>query len=73
MTSDKNFREQHMSTRREFIKQVSVVAGLGAAASIGFGLAPLHVQAATAGNWRMPDEGDKHRRAIAAGGAVSTV
>ena len=38
-----------MSTRREFIKQVSVVAGLGAAASIGFGLTPLPVQAATQG------------------------
>ncbi|MCE6981147.1 agmatine deiminase family protein [Pseudomonas frederiksbergensis] len=62
-----------MSTRREFIKHVSVVAGLGAAVSIGLGLKPLNVQAATPGVWRMPDEGDKHRRAFVAFGAQEAI
>jgi agmatine deiminase len=62
-----------MSTRREFIKQVSVVAGLGAAASIGLGLTPLCAQAATPGSWRMPDEGDKHQRAFIAFGAQEAI
>jgi agmatine/peptidylarginine deiminase len=62
-----------MSTRRQFIKQVSVVAGVGAAVSIGFGLTSLHVQAATSGLWRMPDEGDKHRRAFIAFGAQEDI
>ena len=62
-----------MSTRRGFIKQVSVVAGLGAAVSIGLGLKPLSAQAATQGVWRMPDEGDKHRRAFVAFGAQEAI
>lgn len=62
-----------MSTRREFIKQVSVVAGLGAAAFIGLGLTPLHVQAATQVRWRMPDEGDRHQRAFIAFGAQEAI
>ena len=62
-----------MSTRREFIKQVSVVAGLGAAVSIGLGLTPLHAQAATPGSWRMPDEGDRHQRAFIAFGAQEAI
>ena len=49
-----------MSTRREFIKQVSVVASLGAATAtaMGLGLNASPVQAALKGNWHMPDEGD---------------
>ncbi|MHC8308360.1 agmatine deiminase family protein [Pseudomonas sp. GT1P32] len=62
-----------MSTRREFIKQVSVVAGMGAVASIGFGLMPLSVQAATQVGWRMPDEGDRHERAFIAFGAQEAI
>ncbi|KZN19493.1 MULTISPECIES: agmatine deiminase family protein [Pseudomonas] len=62
-----------MSTRREFIKHVSVVAGLGAAVSIGLGLTPLNAGAATQGVWRMPDEGDKHRRAFVAFGAQEAI
>ena len=62
-----------MSTRREFIKQVSIVADLGAAAFIGLGLTPLHVQAATQGRWRMPDEGDRHQRAFIAFGAQEAI
>ncbi|CRL51936.1 agmatine deiminase family protein [Pseudomonas sp. P154a] len=56
-----------MSTRREFIKYVSVVAGLGAAASMGW------VNAATRGPWFMPDEGDKHQRAFIAFGAQDAI
>ncbi|WP_454834850.1 MULTISPECIES: agmatine deiminase family protein [Pseudomonas] len=62
-----------MSTRREFIKHVSVVAGLGAAVSIGLGLKPLNVQAVTQGVWGMPDEGDKHWRAFVAFGAQEAI
>lgn len=56
-----------MSTRREFIKQVSVIAGLGAAASMGW------VHAATRRPWFMPDEGDKHQRAFIAFGAQDAI
>ncbi|MHC8354489.1 agmatine deiminase family protein [Pseudomonas sp. LB3P81] len=62
-----------MSTRRDFIKQVSIVAGLGAAVSLGFGLTPLRVQAATSGSWRMPDEGDRHAQAFIAFGAQASI
>ncbi|MFJ7792582.1 agmatine/peptidylarginine deiminase [Pseudomonas sp. NPDC096950] len=60
-----------MSTRREFIKQVSVVASLGAAVSMG--LTPSLLQAATPGIWHMPDEGDKHQRAFIAFGAQEAI
>jgi agmatine deiminase len=72
MTSDKH-SGIIMSTRREFIKHVSVVAGLGAAVSIGLGLTPLNARAATQSVWRMPDEGDKHRRAFVAFGAQEAI
>ncbi|MNQ56490.1 Agmatine deiminase [compost metagenome] len=62
-----------MSTRRKFIKQASVVAGMGAAVSIGLGLTPLRTQAAAAGSWHMPDEGDRHRRAFIAFGAQEAI
>jgi agmatine deiminase len=62
-----------MPTRRQFIKQASVVAGLGAAASMGLGFAPLRVQAATQGGWYMPDEGEKHQRAFIAFGAQDAI
>ena len=62
-----------MSTRREFIKQVSVVASLGAATAMGLGLNASRVQAALKGNWHMPDEGDKHQRAFIAFGAQQSI
>jgi agmatine deiminase len=62
-----------MTTRRAFIKQVSVVAGLGAVASMGPGFAPLSAQAAGTGRWYMPDEGDKHQRAFIAFGAQTAI
>jgi agmatine/peptidylarginine deiminase len=60
-----------MSTRRDFIKQAAVIAGLGAAASIGFSVAP--VQATTQGRWYMPDEGERHERAFIAFGAQKAI
>lgn len=60
-----------MSTRRDFIKQVSVVTGLGVAASLG--LSPARVQAALQGRWYMPDEGEKHRQAFIAFGAQEAI
>ncbi|MBK5411621.1 agmatine deiminase family protein [Pseudomonas sp. TH34] len=60
-----------MATRREFIKQVSVVATLGAASS--FGLGPGWVQAAKKGSWIMPDEGEKHQQAFIAFGAQEAI
>lgn len=62
-----------MPTRRTFIKQVSVAAGLGAVASMGLGFACLPVRAAGNGKWYMPDEGDKHQRAFIAFGAQAAI
>ena len=62
-----------MTTRRDFIKQVSVLVGVGAAASCGFGLTALSVQAATQSGWRIPDEGDRHARAFIAFGAQDAI
>ncbi|MDD2056454.1 agmatine deiminase family protein [Pseudomonas sp. GD03860] len=61
-----------MTTRRDFIKQASVVAGMGAAAALGLGLGPLRAQASV-GTWRMPDEGDRHQRAFVAFGAQEAI
>ena len=61
-----------MPTRREFIKQVSVAAGVGAAV-MGLGLSPARVLAASEGRWFMPDEGDKHERAYMAFGAQDAI
>ncbi|MFJ3007182.1 agmatine/peptidylarginine deiminase [Pseudomonas fluorescens] len=61
-----------MSTRREFIKQVSVAAGVSAAV-MGLGLTPGKLLAASAGDWFMPDEGDKHERAFIAFGAQDAI
>ncbi|MGE8153266.1 agmatine deiminase family protein [Pseudomonas vancouverensis] len=62
-----------MPTRRTFIKQVSAVAGWGAAASMGLGFASLPVRAATLKPWYMPDEGDTHQRAFIAFGAQDAI
>jgi len=66
-------REKQMPTRREFVKQVSVVAGLGAVASMGLGFSAAQVQAAVQGSWYMPDEGDRHRRAFVSFGAQEAI
>ncbi len=62
-----------MSTRRDFIKQFSAVAGLGVAASMGLGLNASRVQAAIAGSWLMPDESHKHARAYVAFAAQKAI
>lgn len=61
-----------MPTRREFIKQVSVVASV-AAAVMGLGLSPARLLAAGQGRWFMPDEGEKHERAFIAFGAQDAI
>ncbi|MFJ2318878.1 agmatine/peptidylarginine deiminase [Pseudomonas sp. NPDC087817] len=60
-----------MPTRREFIKQVSVAASVGAAV-MGLGLSPTRVLASE-GRWFMPDEGDKHERSYMAFGAQDAI
>ncbi|MCW2270706.1 Agmatine deiminase [compost metagenome] len=62
-----------MTTRRDFIKQASVVAGISAAVALGLGLNPARAHAASAGTWRMPDEGDRHQRAFIAFGAQEDI
>jgi len=61
-----------MPTRREFIKQVSVAASVGAAV-MGLGLSPARLLAAGQGRWFMPDEGEKHERAFIAFGAQEAI
>ncbi|MDD1964034.1 agmatine/peptidylarginine deiminase [Pseudomonas sp. NPDC090203] len=61
-----------MPTRREFIKQVSVAASVGAAV-MGLGLSPARLLAAGQGRWFMPDEGEKHERAFIAFGAQDAI
>ncbi|WAB96125.1 agmatine deiminase family protein [Pseudomonas putida] len=61
-----------MPTRREFIKQVSVAAGVGAAV-MGLGLSPARVVAASEQRWFMPDEGNEHERAYMAFGAQDAI
>ncbi|MEX3772895.1 agmatine/peptidylarginine deiminase [Pseudomonas sp. MYb118] len=65
------FINHYRATRRQFIKQLSVVAGLGAVASLG--LTPWPVRAAGGKDWRMPDEGDRHARAFIAFGAQDAI
>lgn len=64
-----------MPTRRHFIKQASVVAGLGAmaASGLGLGLSPRAVLAATGSQWYMPDEGERHQQAFIAFGAQDAI
>lgn len=62
-----------MSTRRDFIKQMSAVAGLGAVSSMGlsFGLPSALAQAAP--RWYMPGEHLPHSRSFVAFGAQSAI
>lgn len=60
-----------MPTRRNFIKQTAIVAGLGAAACLG--LRPSPAQAATDSLWRMPEESDRHAQAFIAFGAQAAI
>lgn len=58
-----------MPTRRTFLQHMSVVAGLGAAASFGLPFA----SASEAGRWFMPDEGEQQQRAYIAFGAQDAI
>ncbi|NWD04587.1 agmatine deiminase family protein [Pseudomonas gingeri] len=62
-----------MPTRREFIQQVGVAAGLGAVTAMGLGHATPTAMAATKQRWFMSDEGDQHRRAFVAFGAQEAI
>ncbi|NBF10855.1 agmatine deiminase family protein [Pseudomonas sp. Fl4BN1] len=62
-----------MSTRREFIKQASLVAGFGAMASLGLGFNARQAQAEEQEGWYMPDEGDRHRQAYMSFGAQEAI
>lgn len=62
-----------MSTRRDFIKQFSVIAGLGAVASLGLGLNAPRVRAALGNSWYMPDENASQERIFLAFAASSAV
>ncbi|WP_252090835.1 agmatine deiminase family protein [Pseudomonas sp. MWU13-3659] len=62
-----------MPTRRTFLQQLSVVAGLGAAVSFGLPLGSNSARAAEPGRWFMPDEGEKHARAYIAFGAQDAI
>ena len=64
-----------MPTRRHFIKQASVIAGLGAmaASGLGLGLSSRSVLAATGSQWYMPDEGERHQQAFIAFGAQDAI
>lgn len=62
-----------MSTRRDFIKQLGAVAGLGAAVAMGLGLNAQQVRAALAGSWYMPDENELQERIFLSFGASSGV
>ena len=62
-----------MSTRRDFIKQLGAVAGLGAAVSIGLGLNAQQVRAALAASWYMPDENELQERVFLAFAASSSI
>lgn len=62
-----------MSTRRDFIKQLGAVAGLGAAVAMGLGLNAQQVRAALAGSWYMPDENELQERVFLAFAASSSI
>lgn len=51
-----------MSTRRDFIKQLTAAAGLGVVATMGIGLSAPQVRAALGNSWYMPDENELQER-----------
>lgn len=62
-----------MPTRRTFLQQLTVVAGLGAVASVGLPLGHAHASARAAERWFMPDEGEAQQRAFIAFGAQDAI
>lgn len=62
-----------MSTRRQFIKQLSASAGIGAVASTGFGFDVPRAYAAAADHWHAPDEHMPQERVFLAYAATSRI
>ncbi|UXY51881.1 agmatine deiminase family protein [Pseudomonas tohonis] len=63
-----------MPSRRDFIKQLTAVAGLGAVTSLGLGISPVRAQAALRGGaWRMPDENGVHACSYVSFGAQAAI
>jgi agmatine deiminase len=62
-----------MSTRRDFIKHLSLVASLGAAASLGLGVNAPRVRAALGNSWYMPDEHGPQERVFLAFAASASI
>ncbi|MFP5420854.1 MAG: agmatine/peptidylarginine deiminase [Gammaproteobacteria bacterium] len=62
-----------MSTRRDFIKQLTAAAGLGVVASMGIGLSAPQVRAALGNSWHMPDENELQERIFLAFAASAAV
>jgi agmatine deiminase len=62
-----------MSTRRDFMKHLSMAAGLGVVASLSVGLHAPRARAALANSWYMPDEHGLQERVFLAFAASSTV
>lgn len=62
-----------MSTRRDFIKQLTAAAGLGVVASMGIGLSAPQVRAALGNSWYMPDENELQERIFLAFAASAAV
>lgn len=60
-----------MPTRRDFIQQLTAVAGLGAALSLG--LSPQRLRAAVASGWYMPDEAGLQDRVLLSFGASQAI
>lgn len=62
-----------MSTRRDFMKHLTLAAGLGAVTSLGLGVGAPRARAALAGNWYMPDEHAAQERMILAFAASAAI
>ncbi|AMR66323.1 agmatine deiminase family protein [Aquipseudomonas alcaligenes] len=62
-----------MSTRRDFMKHLTMAAGIGAVASLGLGISAPRARAALAGSWDMPDEHAPQERVILAFAASTAV
>lgn len=62
-----------MPTRREFIKQTSLIACMGLTATAGLSLPAQAQQSRRSGEWYMPDEGEKQQRAFIAFGAQEDI
>jgi len=62
-----------MSTRRDFIKHLSLVASLGAVASLGVGVSAARVRAALGNSWYMPDEHAPQERVFLAFAASASI